>query len=160
VISASEWKKFSSMEGKFSVWFPGNPERTNITDSASGFDLSMPSYFVWANRQTEYSVNYCDYPEEVIRRLGKFTPQQQFDFSQSDVVKVGGGKIVYQKDITIEGYPARDFEFVTGGKANYSGRVRLILLNGRLYQLIVIFLTANPHPKDWDIFFNSFQFQK
>jgi len=148
----SKWKSFSSAEGKFSVWFPGVPDVTNVILTVSNVDFSEPCYFVWADAQTEYAVNYGDYP----KGLEKLKPEQQFDICQSGVAgKVG--KIVYQKDLKFGDYPARDFEFVAGGKANYSGRIRLILTGERLYQIVVIFLTGNPHPTDGDIFLNSFR---
>jgi hypothetical protein len=56
-------------------------------------------------------------------------------------------------------YPAREYEYVAGGAANYSGRVKIIIVGQRVYQIATIFLTANPHPKDREFFFNSFQIQ-
>ena len=57
----------------------------------------------------------------------------------------GSGKIVFQQEIKLEDYPGREFEFAAGGKANYSGRIRVFLVGRRLYVLTVVFLTANPH---------------
>ena len=154
VIPAKSWKKFSSAEGNFSIWFPGKPEYTNVVISASGIEISQPCFFVWADSQTEYAVNYCDYPKVV----EKLTPEQQFDSSQAGVAKALV-EILYQQNNKFENYPARDFEFVARGKANFSGRVRLILKNDKLYQIMVVFLTANPHSADRDTFFNSFRLQ-
>jgi len=154
VIPTSEWKNFLSSEGKFSVWLPGIPETTNIIIKVSDVELSQPCFFVWADRQTEYAVNYSDLP----KNLEKLKPEQKFDLSQKSVAKEFG-KIVYQQNQKFRDYPGREFEFVAGGKANYSGRVRLILVNDRLYEMIVIFLTANPHTADRDTFFNSFRLQ-
>jgi hypothetical protein len=151
--STSSWKKFSSSEGKFSVWFPGTPEYTNVTVGTHLGDIQQPCFFVWVDPQNEYAVGYCDYPENL-----KLTSNQQFDAGQASITKKFG-KIVFQQNIKFEDYPARDFEFVAGGRANFSGRVRLILKNDRLYQIMVIFLTANPHPSDRDVFFNSFRLQ-
>jgi len=122
--STSSWKKFSSPEGKFSVWL---------------------------DKQNEYAVSYCDYPESL-----KLTPNQQFDLSQAAVSKKFGN-IVFQKDIKLGNNPGREFEFAAGGKGNFSGRVRIILAEKRLYQMMVIFLTVNPQLADHAIFFNSFK---
>src|SRR5271154_6757779 len=73
VIPTSEWGKFSSPEGKFSVWFPGVPDLTNV-------DFPQPCYFIW-NRQTEYAVNYSDLPKS----LETLKPEQKFDLSQKAV---------------------------------------------------------------------------
>jgi hypothetical protein len=155
VVPASHWKFYASDGGGFRVLFPGVPEYTNVIVSASGVDISQPCFFVWADRQTEYTVNYGDYPKS----LKKLKPEKQFDIYQSGVADAIG-KIVYQKDAKFEDYPARDFEFVAGGKANYSGRVRLILVDERLFQLMIIFLTKNPHQNDFKIFFDSFAVTK
>lgn len=153
VIPTDEWKQFLCTAGRFSIWFPGNPELTNVTTSVSGGDISMHCFFVW-NRQTEYAVNFSEDPIN----LKKFKPEQTFDICQAGVAKELG-KIVYQKDMTIEGYPARDFEYNVVGKVNYSGRTRLILVNDHLYQLVFIFLPVNPRPTDRDTFFDSFRLQ-
>jgi hypothetical protein len=153
IIPTNEWEKFSSPEGKFSVLFPGAPDITNVVVTASNTNFSQSCYFVW-NRQTEYSVSYIDYSKIV----KKIKPEQQFDVYESGVAgKVG--KIVYQKDIKFANYPGREFEYVVEGKINYLGWVRLIFVGERLYQMIVIFLPANPHPTDRETFFNSFRIQ-
>jgi hypothetical protein len=105
------------------------------------------------DKRNEYAVNYCDYPESL-----KLTPNQQFDLSQAAVSKKFG-KIVFQKDLKLGDDPGREFEFVVDGKGNFSGRVRIILAEKRLYQMMVIFLTVNPHPADRATFFNSFKIQ-
>jgi hypothetical protein len=56
----------------------------------------------------------------------------------------------------VEGFDARELEFAKGGKANYSGRVRFILVGHRIYTLVTVFLTANPHPQERAAFFDSF----
>jgi hypothetical protein len=153
VIPMNEWENFSSPEGKFSVWFPGVPDITNVVSSVSNVDVSQPCYFIW-NRQTEYAVGYGDWP----KNLERLKPEQIFDIDQKGVA-TEVGKIVYQKDIEFENHSSREFEYVVDGKVRYSGRVRLILVSDRLYQLMVIFLTANPHTTDRDIFFSSFRLQ-
>ncbi len=153
VIPTNEWKNFSSQEGKFSVWFPGIPDITNVVTSVSKVDVLQPCYFIW-NRQTEYAVGYGDWPKS----LEKLKPEQIFDIDQKGVAS-DVGKIVYQKDTKFENYPVREFEYVVGGKVVYSGRVRLILVGDRLYQMIVIFLPVNQDLTDREIFFNSFQIQ-
>jgi hypothetical protein len=155
VIPTSQWKRFVSEEGKCRVLFPGSPSITNEILSAAGTNLCVSYFFVWADPQTEYSLNYCDYPIGLLN----ITPQQQFDISQSAVAKKFG-PVVSQLDLNFKGYTARDFEFIAGGKANYAGKVRLVLDNRRLYQLTVIFLTNNPHVDDFKIFFDSFSISK
>jgi hypothetical protein len=155
VIPASQWKFFASKEGGFRVLFPGSPQETNVTINATATNIIMPCFFVWADRQTEYAVNYGDYP----KNLKRLSPKDQFDLSQAGVAKKFGNVLI-ERDYSFENFPARDFEFVVGGKGNFSGKVRLILVDERLYQIMVIFLTKNPHLDDFKNFFDSFSIQK
>jgi hypothetical protein len=66
------------------------------------------------------------------------------------------GKIVRQRDFEFQGFPAREFGLVGKGKANFGGQVRLILIDRRLYQIMVIFMAQNPHLADFKVFFDSF----
>jgi len=155
-VPTGHWKRFTSDEGRFSIQFPGKPEITNaVLDISTNYSITQPCFFVWADRQTEYVVNYTDYPEALQKNLERLGPQQQFDLSQAAVAK-RFGNILNQSDTTLGDNPGREFEFVAGGKANFSGQVRLFLVHQRLYQIMVIFLTQNPHPKDFKIFFDSF----
>ena len=155
VVSANQWKLFDSKEGKFRVLFPGTPETTNEISNFHDYEIVFHSTYVWADRQTQYAVNFSDNPE-IVERLN---PQQQFDASQKAVAEKFGG-IVSQNDFKFGAYPARDFEFAVGGKGNFSGKIRLVLVDRRLYQIMVFFLTKNPHENDFKIFFDSFSAQK
>ena len=155
VVPANQWKFFASEEGGFRVLFPGSPQETNVIINTTATNMTMPCFFAWADRQTEYAVNYCDLP----KALKKLSPKEQFDIDQSGLAE-NIGNVVTQRDFTFDNFPARDFEFVVGGKGNFSGRIRLILVEDRLYQIEVIFLTKNPHEGDFKIFFDSFSFKK
>jgi hypothetical protein len=155
VVPANQWKRFESQEGGFRVLFPGTPEiTTNIFNTKTG-EIPMLCFSTWADRQTQYAVNYSDSPKIV----EKLNAQQQFDASQKGVTDKFG-EIIVRRDFKFGDCPARDFEFVAGGKANFSGRVRLILDNQRLYQIMVIFLTKKPHQDDFKTFFDSFSISK
>ena len=150
VVPASQWKYFASEEGRFRVLFPGSPQETNLIINTTATNITMPCFFVWADRQTEYAVNYGDYP----KALKKSSPKEQFDLSQAGMAEKFGN-VLTQRDYSFENFPARDFKFVVGGKGNFSGNVRLILVDERLYQIMVIFLTKNPHEDDFKTFFDS-----
>src|SRR5205814_1876000 len=156
---------FSSPEGKFSVWFPGKPEQTNIVSNFSRADdektietaeVETRIYYVNPNIQNSFAVGYCDSP--LFSKAAK-SPDPQVFLKTSQALQVAGtiGKVVYEKESKFEGNPAREFEYTAGGKANYSVRVKYILAGQRIYTIYVIFLTANPHPNDRAVFFNSFK---
>ena len=64
---------------------------------------------------------------------------------------------LFEQESKFESFPAREFEFAAGGKANFSARMKYILVGERVYEIYVVFLTANPYPEERKIFFNSFK---
>jgi hypothetical protein len=164
-VPANNWKKFSSPEGEFSVWFPGNPEQTNILSNFSRVDdektvetaeVETRIYYVNSNIQNSFAVGYCDSP--LFSKAAKL-PDPQVFLKQSQALQVAAemGKVVFEQESKFEGNPAREFEYAAGGKANYSVRVKYILVDQRIYTIYVVYLTANPHPEDRAVFFNSFK---
>src|SRR5208337_2316122 len=157
-VPTSKWKKFSSSEGKFSIWFPGTPVETNqfITNSIMAAEEHL--FYVNADIQDEYAVAYCDNRkfEEFIKN-GR--AQEFLDKSESIVVAEANGKILSEQKTTFEGYPAREFEYKAGGKANYSVKVKYAMIRQRVYSLMAVFMTGNPYPEDRTTFFKSFQLQ-
>jgi len=155
VVPANQWEFFASEQGKFRVLFPGSPQETNVIINMTATNMAVPLFYVWADRQTEYAVNYVDYP----KALNKLSPKEQFDIVQAGVAEKIGN-VVTQRNFIFEKFPARDFEFVVGGKGNASGKIRLVLVDERLYQIEVIFLAKNPHEDDFKTFFNSFSLRE
>ena len=153
-IPPSNWKKFSSDEGKFSVLFPGTPEEKVEPVSGSFGNAEIHYFAVWADKQTLYGINYSDSSKYL-----KVNPQELFKKTQNLTVENQKGTIVFEQETTVDGFPAKEFEFIAGGKANSSFRIREILVGQRVYEVITVFLTTNPHPVNRDIFFNSFHVQ-
>ena len=151
VVPANLWKRFLSSEGKFSILLPGVPEERTQTMHSSKGEMEGHVFNVKANIQDLYGLTYADIPPNI--DLGNLSDY----FDRVQTMEAGEkGRIVFQQDLKLGDFPGREFEFVAGGKANYSGRIRIFLANRRLYVLPVIFLTAKPHPADRTIFFNSF----
>jgi hypothetical protein len=140
---------------KFLGLFPGLPkEKTSVEQTAAG-EIEVHSFIVEPNIQTAYGINYNDIPP----KLNLSNPEPLFDGGQSATIGETGA-ITTQRSMKFKGYPAREFEFKAGGKANYSGKVRLILVGRRLYNLVTVFLTENPHASDAEKFFDSFSIIK
>jgi len=147
----NHWKRFSSADGNFSVLFPGTPQEKRQTERTPIGEIELHCFIVEADRQTAYGVNYSDIPQSANLR----DPQKFFDRSQA-LTAGEKGKILFQQEIKLGNSPGREFKFSKGGKSNYSGRVRLFLVGHRLYELVAIYLTINPHPVEREAFFNSF----
>lgn len=166
-VPVSSWKKFLSLEGNFSVWFPGNPEQTNILSnfaravdekSIETVETETRIFYVNPNIQNSFVVGYCDSP--LFSKATESSDPQTF-LERSEALQVAGamGKVTFEQKSKFEGNPTREFEYVAGGKANYSVREKYILVGQRIYMIYVVFLTANPHPEDRANFFNSFKLQ-
>jgi hypothetical protein len=145
------WKTFTSKSGKFSALFPGTPKQSITPQPTVAGKIDVHSFIVETDAVNAFGINYSDFPET----LNLSNPGALFDGAQTTTAGERGA-IVTQQTMKFKGYPAREFEFKPGGKANYSGRVRLILVGRRIYSLVVIFLTANPHPEERTKFFESF----
>jgi tetrahydromethanopterin S-methyltransferase subunit B len=74
-------------------------------------------------------------------------------------VAEANGNILSEQKTTFGDYPAREFEYKAGGKANYSAKVKYVMIGQRVYSLMAVFMTGNPYPEDRTTFFNSFRLQ-
>jgi hypothetical protein len=151
----SAWKEFSSAEGKFSCQFPGDPQEQQASTQVPQGEVKTIGFTVQTDIKTVYAVGYSEYPSTIKLLAGS----EAFDKTEAAVVDKASGKVIFQQDLMFGNYPAREYEYVAGGAANYSGRVKIIIIGQRVYQIATIFLTANPHPKDREFFFNSLQIQ-
>jgi hypothetical protein len=154
----SKWKKFSSTEGKFSIWFPGTPVETNQFVTNSIVVAEEHLFNVNADIQDAYVVAYCD-SEIFDEAMQNGKAQELLKKSELLVAANEEGKILSEQETTFGNYPAREFEYKAGGKANYSVRVKYVMTGQRIYSIITVFMTGNPYPGDRATFFNSFKLQ-
>jgi hypothetical protein len=147
----AHWVRFSPEGGNFSVLFPSTPQEKDQSAQTKYGKMETHSFVAKEDAQDAYGVSYNDIP--------KFPDIKPY-LDKIQALEVGDqGKIVFQQEIKIGNNSAREIEFVKGGKANYSVRLRMIPVGQRLYLLTVIFLTENPHPEKRDAFFESFSLQ-
>lgn len=149
--SLTNWQKFSSPEGKFSVLLPGTPkERQEGAQTPFGL-IVYHAFAATQDAHHAYGAGYYD--------LSNNSDAQSFlDRIQSLII--GPGKIMSSHNLQIAGYPGREFEFGPDQQGNYSARVRLVLVGQRIYVLTAIFLKSEPHPQECSAFFDSFSLQQ
>lgn len=147
------WEKFASAEGKFSVIFPNRPQEVQTNEQAGSGKIQLHAFASESDAHNVYSVTYYDVPRVT-------DPKMLLAKLEQAMVSNDNGKIASYHPLQVGNYPATEFEYVAGGKANYSGKVRLIAVGQRAYALSVLFITVNP-PKqeESDAFFNSFTLQ-
>jgi len=108
--------------------------------------------------QNAFLVTYCDSLKfEEFTKNGR--AQEFFGKSESIVVAEANGNILSEQKTTFGSYPAIEFEYKAGGKANYSVKVEYVMIGQRVYSLMAVFMTGNPYPEDRTTFFNSFRLQ-
>lgn len=123
------------------------------TDEA-GTNILGHLFYVNYNIQNTFAVVYEDSP--LFEGPAITNNPQNFLKKTQSLIAVSPGQIVFERETNFNGYPAREFEYAAGGKANYSIRDRMILVRQRVYSIYVVFLTVKPYPADNAVFFNSF----
>ena len=141
-----EWKEFSSAEGKFKVLFPGTPKSEKraagpMTLTAHGAEV----------RNGVYMVSYGDLPAG-----------SPFDYSKSIQGMAGpwGGNVLSETDVTVEGAKGKGFEMeVTSPRKGYATG-RIVVINGRLYQIFALGSDMRASNADVQKFLDSFKLIK
>ncbi len=143
-------RTFISQEGRFSVMFPGSPQKKSQPIVLQGGTSSTLWQF-WVELQSgqiTYMVMYNDYPPQVVSAG-----------AQNVLAKVRDGAAkgrTLTSDVTIElnGVPGRAYTLTDSNGWNYS--IHQFLAGERLYQLIVV--SNKTHPANLtDQFMNSFR---
>ena len=168
----SGWRDFNSAEGKYSVQFPGKPESrtTNYPPAPQAHH-----HMVELDKAT-FLVSFIDLP-----------PGKPFDYARTIQGMAGrvGGTVTKQTDWTTDGNNGKEFEmkitstpyFPDGWVAsagNQGKRVewwvnkskvgfassRMVVVNNRLYQIVVIGEEATNDNADVKKFLDSFKLTK
>ena len=100
---------------------------------------------------TGFIVGYSDYPQEVI---DKSNPRKMLDGARDGAVGNVGGELIDEMELAFQDYPGREIEVEVPGKATI--RARLILIDNRLYQVMVISPSVEILEKKGTEFFDSF----
>jgi hypothetical protein len=144
------FEMYRSQEGRFSVLFPGEPKRIlqSVDTPVGKIDLVL---YQAGSKKTGFIVGYSDYPQEVIDKsnLGKM-----LDGARDGAVGNVGGELIDEMELEFQGYPGREVEIDVAGKTTV--RSRLILIDNRLYQVMVVSPSLEIIEKKGTEFFDSF----
>jgi TonB family protein len=130
---ASEWKEFSSAEGRFSVLLPGTPvSKVTENSTSSGkvktylFTLEVPRGF--------YLVSYLDY--------ANYTDDEEFANRSLNAGRDGmlaqnkGTKLLSEKQIKIGRFSGREVLILQDGSS--FGIMETYVVRGRLYEMAIL----------------------
>jgi hypothetical protein len=145
----AEWPKFKSTEENFMISMPGEPKQER-TSGRGPFGNGHHIYSIESDG-VSYTVSNSAFevppaqPKEIKRIL---------DFARDMVVMVTGGKLLGDKDISLEGFPGREVKIEKGKRV---WTLHAYVVKGRMYQL----MTTEPKAKEQSPaaakFFDSFK---
>ncbi len=145
------WKEFTSKEGRFKVLMPATPRQSDH-DTESDFGKGVLHMNTARVGDMMYGANYCDFPPTV-----RDIPIKAFlDASRDGAIANLEGKLVSEKDVRLGKYPGREIRIDVGaGRSLF--RVRVFLVEQRLYQAVVFGTHEAATSKEADRFLDSFQ---
>ena len=151
--AAAGWMEFSPMNGRFSVQMPGIPasEEQNFNTKAGNMTLYVFNLNRgWTNEK--FSVQYTDYPEQLLREAGAADTVLK-KASTVDAFNIGG-TLVSEKVLSLGRYPGRELQVEN---AEMAMRIRLYLIDQRLYKLIATWPKSRSFSADDERFLTSFR---
>ena len=147
-----QWRVVEAPDKTFSVALPGNAvSEDTATRSATGGSFTSHRLTV---RMTNagYAISWWEDPS-----LRGSNPEQILDMMRDRGLAPSNARMLNERRLTVQGYPARDISAVAGGYAAYDNR--LVLVGTRLYTLMGVDGTGKHDTRDIEKFFNSFALQ-
>ena len=135
LITQSPSQPFTSDAGRFRATFPGSPKEQVVKVPAPPVGEIETHILVVEKGGLIYAVAYNDLPKVVVDADPKATLEGGV---QGAVKKIEGGKLIAERDITVDGNPGKEFEASMAGPKGVAGvyRSRIVMAKPRLYQVI------------------------
>lgn len=146
------WSEFVSPEGRFKVLLPAKPTKQTITLDTSKGQI-VYNGFIASSGGIICIVNYADLPTPV---TAPNEIKTIFDEARNEFVKATEGKLMSEKNISLEGNQGREFQIEMRG---VKAKGRFYLVNRRFYQLAFMNagLYGTPSDDEVDKFLDSFK---
>lgn len=158
VASASAQKPkdaYAPKDGKFSVRFPGLPKESPQTIKTGLGELNVFTATYATTDGNAFMASYSDFPQEVARPEGRNT---LYD-GVREGLKGKDGKVLVEteREFGPDKLPGRELELEKGKQRM---RLRIVLQEGRLYQVGVLGTASFVSGKDASAFLDSFELTK
>jgi hypothetical protein len=151
----ANWMAYKSKDGKFSIHMPGEPKEKKQTVG----QLTIMVLRAEGRHDSDFVISYCDIPAA---ELKKGDPDKRLDQACKGAVEKSGGELRgEEKKIILDGkHPGR--EIVIEKKGEIIARMRIYLVENRLYQVMVLGNAPifAPKEKDVGVFLDSFRLNK
>jgi hypothetical protein len=144
----SNWVKFQSPEGRFSVLLPAQPKETKET-TQSPVGPYTTTLFISKGAGETYIAAWIDYDPSL-----KFDDQKELEANRDNFITGVKGTLVSSNNIVFRGYPALEFD---GTTPTYSFKSRVYIVGKRPYMLLASYLKAAESSQNINKFFSSFE---
>ena len=149
---STDWKEFSSTEGRFNAQFPCEP-KVESEDVKEGTTTVKQFYNSCIFGSGYFMLSYADFP------LQK-DPKRFLDTFRDGIINGMGAKLESEKQITMGNHPGREvYSRITTQGIEMNFALRIYLVNNRVYSLGASRL-ATGDPADVNKFLTSFSLQK
>jgi len=126
-----KWQQVQSRDAQFRMSFPGSPTASQTSETATEDGSKFVSYRLAVSpaHGVVYSLSWWENPAQ----KGKSTDELFADFRNCNIT-VFHGKIVSEKNVDVQGYPAKDTLLAANGQMVVN---RVVRVGPRLYSLWV-----------------------
>ena len=150
---APGWTEFSPIGGRFSIQMPGLPRSEQQDFRTKGGDMVLFLFNLDRGGDNErFSAQYTDYPEEFLKETGSADAVLK-KASTVDAFNIGG-RVVSEKALSLGRHPGRELHVEN---AEQSMRIRLYLVDRRLYKVVAAWPKSRAFSVDADLYLNSFR---
>jgi TonB family protein len=151
--SASDWKEYSSAEGKFRILMPGEPsKKMRCKGDDSPHSVTYVAKFE-DDKQT-WTVAYFDAP---VRPASAEAIKKIFDRTCDYRTRSAYHKIIDEKDQDFSGYPARDIKIRFDYDSERVELTKIVLVGQRVYEISVVTFVNSADAPDVHRYFDSFR---
>jgi hypothetical protein len=145
-IQTPEWQPFCSAMGQFAIDMPGNPKINSETFSTQ---VTAHTYRSILKNKETYLLQYFDLDFRQSNNNIKITLNNAVDF----FVVRANAKLLQVRDISLGGYPGKEFEFQPLSSTEPVGLGQVFLVETRVYGLVA----TTPEPENAQKFLDSFR---
>jgi len=141
-----EWRPFCSAMGQFAIDMPGTPKINTETFSTQ---ITTHTYRSILKNKETYLLQYFDLDFRLSNNNIKITLNTAVDF----FVVAANAKLLQVRDISLGGYPGKEFEFQPLSSKEPVGVGQVFLVETRVYGLVA----TTPEPENAQKFLDSFR---
>jgi hypothetical protein len=142
------WAKFTSAEGRFSVFIPGTPEE-KVQTTSSDIGPYTTRMFTLRHPRGVFLIGYVDYDPSF-----NFNPQAELEANRDQFVKNLEATLVASRNVRVDGYLALEF---TAVKEERIFKARVYIVGRRPYLIVLGTQKGVDDAPALNRFFNSFK---